>query len=114
LRVVGRLDKKSPDKIAMLISAPRQPIATLRLGTPVAAQPAQRLPADGARCADPKLCRGLTARQASSNGGKNTRPKVKRKRLRHEGRPPSPALMLNQSKADSGIPKLIQSGRIPL
>ena len=47
-RDVGRLDKKSPDKIAMLLSAPRQPIATLRLGTSIAAQPAQRLPADRA------------------------------------------------------------------
>jgi hypothetical protein len=93
LRVVGRLDKKSPDKIAMLISAPRQPIATLRLGTPVAAQPAQRLPADGARCTDTKLRRVLTARQASSDGGQNTRPKIKRKRLGREGRPPSPVLV---------------------
>jgi hypothetical protein len=111
---VWRLDKKSPDKIAMLFSAPRQPIAALRLGTSVAAQSAQRLPADRARGADAKPCRSLTARKPFINGGQDTRAKVKRKRLGHEGRPPSPALILNQIKADSGIPKPIQSGRILL
>jgi hypothetical protein len=111
---LGRLDKKGPDKIAMLFGALRQPIAALRLGTSVATRSAQRLPADGARRADAKPRRSLTARKPFINNGEDTRAKVKRKRLGHEGRPPSPALILNQIKADSGIPKPIQSGRIPL
>ena len=106
---VGHLDKKSPDEIAMLLGAPRQPIAAR-----VAAQTAQRLPADRAQGADPKPRRSLTARQAFINGGQDTSAKVERKRLGHEGRPPSPALILNQIKADSGIPELIQPARIPL
>src|SRR5450631_3862991 len=35
---VAKAGKKSPDKITMLLGAPRQAIATLRLGTPIAAQ----------------------------------------------------------------------------
>jgi hypothetical protein len=56
----------------------------------------------------------MTTGKPIINGGQNTRAKVEGKRLGHEGWPPSPALILNQIKADSGIPKLIQSGRIPL
>jgi hypothetical protein len=109
---VGCLYKKRPDKIAMLLGVPRQPIAVLRLGAPIASRPPQRLPADGARRTDAKRRRSVSARRPFFNNGQDTGAKGKRKRLGHEGRPPSPGLILNQIKANSGISKSIQLGRI--
>src|SRR3954469_20197772 len=86
------------DQVRMRLRLVREPVAALRLRLGVPAGPAQRRPSARTRRAPPKTFSGLSARQACIDGSQDTRAKIKRERLRHEGRPPSPAPTLNQIK----------------
>src|SRR4051812_30628554 len=99
---VGPRVERRVDQARMRLRLVREPVAAQRLGPRVAVGAAQRRPADRARGAHPEALRRLAARQARINGSQDARAKVKGQRLRHAGRPPSPARTLNQITPESG------------
>ena len=75
---VGDLGERCVDQVRMRFGAVREPISALRLGSSIAAGPAQRVPSDGAGGAEPEVLGCLTARQARVDGGQDARAEIKR------------------------------------
>jgi len=93
------------DQVRMAVDDAVPPGTALRLWRDIAALPGLPDPADRRRVADAKPGRRPAAAHTAIDGSNDTGTKVNRKSCRHQGWPPSPALILNQKFGVRGIPE---------
>ena len=98
-------------KSGLGLNGHRPTISSLALGRYIACRKRLRHPSDRAGCPNLEMRRSLMPGHAAIDCINHTLAKVGRERFRHVGRPPSPADTMNQKPPNSGILKVILSGR---
>ena len=110
-RGVSLGSEQGKDESGLGLNGHRPTISSLALGRYIACRKRLRHPSDRAGCPNLEMRRSLTPGHAAIDCINHTLAKVGRERFRHVGRPPSPADTMNQKPPDSGILKVILSGR---